>query len=244
MVCMNDCPGKEGLAERCQMGDVAAMAELAEHFWGLCSPEVRELFAAYEARPEWEQMVRLDDYLKDHFAEAKPAEAYLVWLVRAALYGNDRVRERIDRLPYYTDYGKGRLRPLGPNYSFLPVQTLTCRCPRRSEPLGAGALLRDAGFPAVPEKNSCYLRFWPNPGAFQFSYVDSYIPADEYGFGSETDYAHLWLDEFFCPLDVKDKADIPGALERLDRIREEYWRAPAREGQKYRQLQRVSPKLP
>ena len=76
----------------------------------------------------------------------------------------------------------------------------------------------------VPDYEDCRIFFHREKGYFVFSYVNSYIPPDEYGFGAEWDEARIYFDEFFCRLAVKSTNEIPDELRRLEQVREEYWR--------------------
>ena len=93
-----------------------------------------------------------------------------------------------------------------------------------------GGKLRDIGFPDLPAVgpgNEFSITFWPSPGVYHISWLDDYIPRDESGFGGESDYAFLWLDQ-------------------LDQLREAYWQDPARRAteRKYRHRLRISKELP
>ena len=249
MVSIFERPAALALAQRCKMGDITAMEELAQHFRGLCAPETQALLKAYEARPDQQREQALKAYLSEHTEELLPAEAYIMWLLRAARFGSEHIQSEIDRLPYYASFRTvSRRYPHQPFPRYLPFRALLGRWERNSERPAWGKCLRDAGFPDVPGTGAgdeFYITFWPSPGVYRITYQDGYIPADESGFGAEYEYSSIWLDEFFCPLAAKKPEDLSAELERMDREREKYWEDSGRSGmgRKYQQRLRISKEL-
>lgn len=238
------------LAQRCKMGDLAAMEALAEHYLELCGPETRALLTAYEVQPTQENRQALHRHLSESREGRLPAEAHMMWLLRAARFGSEHAIEQIGRLPYFTDYGAQEHTNFHQTFPWeLPIRSLLGRWGRNTERMAWGEKLRDTGFPDLPAAkpgDGFSITFWPSPGAYHISWLADYIPRDESGFGEESDYAFLWMDEFFCPMAVRRPEDMPAELDQLDKLREEYWRDPARRAgeQKYRRRLRISKELP
>lgn len=238
------------LAQRCKMGDLAAMEGLALRHLELCPPETRMLLTAYESQPNEENRQALRRHLDGKREARLPAEAHMMWLLRAARFGSEHAMEQVGRLPYFTDYGAREHTNFYQAFPWeLPIRSLLGRWGRRPERMARGKELRDIGFPDLPAVGAgseFSITFWPSPGAYHVSWLDDYIPRDESGFGEESDYAFLWLDEFFCPMAASRPEEIPAELDRLDRVREAYWRDPARHATewKYRRRLRVSMELP
>lgn len=245
-----NCPAALELAQRCKMGDLSAMEALALHHLELCPPETRTLLAAYESRPTEENRRDLHRHLSESQEGRLPAEAHMMWLLRAARFGSEHAMEQIGRLPYFTDYGAREHTGFYQEFPWeLPIRSLLGRWSLRSERMSWGEKLRDIGFPDLPAAKpgeEFSITFWPSPGVYHVSWLDDYIPRDESGFGEESDYAFLWLDEFFCPMAARRPEDMPAELDRLDQLREEYWRDPARRApeRKYRRRLRISGELP
>lgn len=238
------------LAQRCKMGDLTAMEALAEHHLELCPPETRALLAAYEVQPSQENRQAFHRHLSESREGRFPAEAHMMWLLRAARFGSEHAIEQIGRLPYFTDYGAREHTNVYQAFPWeLPIRSLLGRWGRSPERMSWGEELRDIGFPDLPAAkpgDQFSITFWPSPGVYRVSWLDDYIPRDESGFGEEDDYAFLWLDEFFCPMAARRPEDMPAELDRLDKLREEYWQGPARCAgeKKYRRRLRISKELP
>lgn len=238
------------LAHRCKMGDLAAMEAMAFHHLERCPPETRTLLAAYESQPNEETRRVLHRHLSENREGRLPAEAHMMWLLRAARFGSERAAEQAGRLAYFTDYGAREHANFYQAFPWeLPIRSLLGRWGRRQERMAWGGQLRDIGFPDIPAVGpggEFSITFWPSPGVYRASWLDDYIPRDESGFGEESDYAFLWLDEFFCPMAARRPEDMPAELDRLDQLREAYWRDPARRAgeQKYRRRLRISGELP
>lgn len=239
------------LSQRCKMGDTSAMMELALYYKGLCEPELRGLMEEYERRPDQEIQKRLRSRMvQSDSRNVLPAEAYIMWMLRAARFGDERAEEQTGRLPYYVSYGTAVRSGYHQEFpKYLPFCSLLgCFC-RNSEYPAWGACIRNAGFPDIPDVEpggESTIIFWPSPGVYIFTYKSGCIAADEYGFGAESDYTSIWLDEFFCPVAVQDKKQLPAQLKELDRVREQYWASPLRSAKerRYRRRLRISAQIP
>lgn len=238
------------LSQRCKMGDTSAMLELARSYKDRCGPELQELLDAYERQPDQDRRQRLRTRMTRNSDSVLHAEAYIMWLLRAARFGDERAQEQIDRLPEYAAYGakaRSGYHQAFPRY--LPFRSLLGHFCKDSEYPAWGGCIRAAGFPDVPDVKSgagSTIVFWPSPGIYIFSCETDYIPADECGFGAESERASFWFDEFFCPIADQDPEKLPAQLEQLDRAREEYWASPSRSAgeRKYRQRLHISTQLP
>lgn len=246
---MNRCAALK-LAQRCKMGDLAAMEALAEYHLELCGPETQTLLTAYEVQPSEENRRILHHHLSEHREGRLPAEAHMMWLLRAARFGSRSAMERIGELPYFTDYGAQEHTNFYQAFPWeLPIRSLLGRWGRNLERMAWGEELRDIGFPDLPAAKpggGFSITFWPSPGVYHISWLADYIPRDESGFGEEDEYAFLWLDEFLCPMAARRPEDMPAELNRLDQVREVYWRDPARRAgeQRYCRRLRISKELP
>lgn len=238
------------LAQRCKMGDTAAMEAMALHYRTLCGPVLQALLDAYEIRPGEENRRALHLCLEENREARLPAEAYMMWLLRAARFGSRAAAERVRQLPYFMDYGARDHLEVYQAFPWeLPIRSLLGRWGRRPERMAWGEELRNAGFPDLPAAKpgeQFSIVFWPSPGVYRVSWLRDGIPRDESGFGEESNYASLWLDEFFCPLETDRIEEMPDKLKRLDRLREEYWQVPAHGAPqcRYRERLRISTRLP
>lgn len=200
------------LAKLCKMGDMAAMMDMAEFFRNRCTEPLLKLLEQYETEPAWQTETLIEEYFKYHSHEEKTAMGYMMWLSRAALYGNSKADDLLEHLPYY------KKKPYV-SYDMMTGKSI------RPKKIWASAFLWKAGImDMVPDYEDCRIFFHREKGYFVFSYVNSYIPPDEYGFGAEWDEARIYFDEFFCRLAVKSTNEIPDELRRLEQVREEYWR--------------------
>lgn len=182
-------PAVVQMAEECKAGKVSAMREMADFFRNRCTPPLLSLLDQYEAAPSLSQANAIRQYLKEHFHAQNTARGYMMWLVRAAIYGDETDRKRIENWPFYKEY------------AFFSYGMMT-GTGERYKSVWASNFLRKVGFIDAPENlEDCGVSYLPEKKIFAFSYVSDYIPADETGFGSETDYAYLYFDEFFRRLD-------------------------------------------
>lgn len=203
------------LAEQCKMGDIVAMMDMAEFFRNRCTDPLVKLLDQYEAEPTGENEVLIEKHLKVYYHEENTAKAYMMWLVRAALYGNDEAAQMIERWPFYK------------KNAFLPYNMLAGRG-NFSKKLWASNFLWKIGFiDMIRDCQDCGINFHFAEKYFDFWYVDSYCPADDDGYGAEWDYASIFYDEFFCRIPTRERNKIPEELKKLERKRQQYWDDPA-----------------
>lgn len=92
------------LAERCKKGDVSAMRQMAASLRSRCTPLLIELMDRYEADPVQENEIVIQNYLRTNSHEERTVQGYMMWLVRAALYGNAEVSEQLEQWPSYKQF--------------------------------------------------------------------------------------------------------------------------------------------
>lgn len=205
-------PNVVRLAELCKMGDLSAMMDMADYFRNRCTEPLVKLLVQYEAEPTGQKEALIEEYFTYHSHEKNAAMGYMMWLSRAALYGNPEAENLLEPLTYY------KRKP------YISYDMMTWKSIRWKN-VWASNFLREAGIiDMVPDYNDCRIFFHRERGYFIFSYVESYIPPDEDGFGAEWDEARIYFDEFFCRLAVKLTDKIPDELSRVEQAREEYWR--------------------
>ena len=209
------------MAELCKMGDIIAMIDMAHFFKDRCTEPLRNLLDAYESEPAGENEIRLMEYLR---YGGGPARAYMMWLVRAALYGNEEAQLLIDRCPYYK------------KKAFIPYNMLTGEGYPFIKFWGSDTLWEMGLVDMKRGYTDCSLRFDAKRGYFVFEYVSDYDPPDETGFGAEWDYENVYYNEFFCHIPTKSIDEIPKHLLILEKDREAYWQDAAHDapGRKYR----------
>lgn len=180
------------LAERCKEGDVSAMRQMADFLRSRCTPPLIELMDRYEADPVLRNEMELQNYLKKNPYEERTARGYMMWLVRAALYGNAEVSAQLELWPFYRQF------------AYIPYDMMTGKGSHTIS-LWASSFLYEIGFIDVPAGyEDCSLSYNVNERYFILHYVGFYDPPDEYGFGAEWEYEHIYFDEFFrrlpaCP---------------------------------------------
>ncbi len=198
------------LAMQCKLGDVEAMKRMAVFFRQRCTPELIRLLDRYEENPVKENEDAIDAHVKMHYHEENTVKAYMMWLVRASLYGDAESERKLEAWPFY----KKR--------SFLPYDMLSGKNGTVMN-IWASSFLSKIGFIGVPGGyEDCGLQFHKEQGYFDFYYVSDYEPPDEDGFGAEWEYGHIYFDEYFCRLRVKDKSEIPEAIRKMDGRRLRY----------------------
>lgn len=200
------------LAELCKMGDAAAMCDMALLWLSDCSNEQRALLQNYESNTCEETLNELWDYMKHHrsFIEFK---YYMMWVTRAAVYGNPDAKAILDRCSYYKDH------------AYIPYKYYVDR--RTSQPYWSSNLFYNAGFcDIIRGKEDCGLIFHKDYGYFEFYYVSYYVSPDEDGFGSEIEYESVFYDEFFREIPVRCNApqeEVLLALKKVEAEREAFW---------------------
>lgn len=176
------------LAERCKKRDTAAMLQMADFLRSRCTPQLIELMDRYEADPVQENETAIRNYLKSKSHEEETARGYMMWLVRAALYGNVEVSAQLEQWPFYKQF------------AYIPYDMMTEKG-RHSINLWASSFLYEIGLIDVPDDyEDCSLIYNADKRCFILSYVSFYIPPDKDGFGAEWEYDYIYFDEFFCRL--------------------------------------------
>ena len=179
------------LAERCKKGDVAAMRQMADFLRSRCTPPLIELMDHYEADPVQENGIAIQNYLRKNYYEENAARGYMMWLVRAAMYGNEEVSAQLEQWSFYKQFG------------YIPYDMMTGKGSHGIS-LWASSFLYEIGFIDVPAGyEDCRLSYNVDKKCFILSYVSFYEPPDEYGFGAEWEYDYIYFDEFFCRLPAR-----------------------------------------
>lgn len=179
------------LAERCKEGDVSSMGQMASFLRSRCTPPLIELMNRYEADPVQENEIAIQNYLRSNSHEKRTAEGYMMWLVRAALYGDAEVSTQLEQWPFYRQF------------AYIPYDMMTGKG-SHSFSLWASSFLYEIGFIDVPDDyEDCRLSYNVDERYFDLRYVSFYIPPDEDGFGAEWEYDDIYFDEFFRRLPAK-----------------------------------------
>lgn len=179
------------LAEQCKNGDVVAMKGMSAFFRSRCKPSLAELLDQYEANPNGENEQAVQKYLNRNFHEMNIAKAYMMWMVRAALYGDEAAANQIERWPFYKWY------------AFIPYKMMIGK-DRSWMNIWASNFLYQVGLIDFPSHyEDCGIEYDPQRKCYIFSYVSNYIPPDEEGFGAEWEYTDIYFDEFFRRLPGK-----------------------------------------
>lgn len=200
------------LAELCKMGDAVAMYDMALLWLNNCSDEEKALIKHYESNTCKETLRDLNEYWK-HSGNCSKYEYYMMWIIRAAVYGNLKAKAILDQCSYYKE------RALIP-YKYY-VEDETSECFWLSEKYYTAGLCD-----IIRGKEDCGLIFHKKDGYFEFYYVSYYESADEGGFGSEIEYTSVFYDEFFKQLPIRDdasKEEIMIGLKINEKEREAFW---------------------
>lgn len=201
------------LAERCAMGDVAAMLKLSQWFRGKLS----SLFISHEK--EWEQDTKgkcrkeMEAYLDQNQEEGFYMKASNMWLFRARLYGSAEAAEILRQHPLYEQNGYFDRR------MFLRG--------RDREVKAEGRELRCLGLLDFEKDEPYFLKGINRIGRYRADVLVDYCAADEYGFGMEELYDKYVFDEFFNLLSFAEKKDSSwhgGEVEGREDKRELYWK--------------------
>lgn len=170
------------LAEACKGGDASAMRKMAELVYRHCEAQMKRLLERYEADPTPKHAASVQKN------RTLMGEAYMMWLIRADLYGDAEVGEKLDKYPIYKEL------------AFIPHDMMLGEKAHDISFWNSGTL-HDIGFIDVPDGyTDCTLRYDADKKIFKLSYVSNYLPSDEDGFGAEYEYDYIFFDEFFCIL--------------------------------------------
>lgn len=200
------------LADSCKMGDIVAMRDMAYFFRNCCEQSLQELLDLYESNPVQQNEEVIENYLETHAYESRKVTAYMMWLVRAAFYGNENINLLIGNCPYYQ-------RKAHFPYSFYTNEALQSVEIWVSQDIGLIDMIKG-------EDNGGYLTVCREKGCYKVHYLDSYEPPDETGFGAEWEYDDAYYDEFFCRIPTGDKAEISQKMPILEQERKAYWENP------------------
>ena len=200
------------LAELCKMGDAEAMYDMARLWLSALSDEKKMSVENYERNPSQENWEALP-----HDRGTSKFQIHVMWLIRAALYGNPKAKDIFDRCDFY-------------NYcsAFIPYGYYVKPYSENSMPFVYSDLFYDAGLCDMIRGKGprCILTFYRNDGYFKVSYISYYEPPDDEGFGSESEYDEVFYDEFFRAIPVRTNApreEVLAALKDIEAEREAYW---------------------
>ena len=119
------------------------------------------------------------------------AKAYMMWVVRAALYGSGDAAELIEKCSLYK------------KLAYIPYDMFTGKS-KDYISIWKSTVLYEIGFIDVPQEyEECHLSFDADKRIYDLHYLSDYEPPDEYGFGAEWEYDDIYFDEFFCRLSEK-----------------------------------------
>ena len=184
------------LAPMCQMGSTSAMRNMARLFLKQCTPPLKMALAQYEDDPTISNETAIKNLLKQEGPE-NSASLYMMWLIRAAFYGDKELAQKIENWPFYK------------TEAYLPYAMLTGEKKIHLN-ISHGNCLRKAGFIGIPHRlDKGGLTFDSERGVYTIVYLKGFIPWDEDGFGAEWDYGELYFDAFFRRIRVKSEDQIP-----------------------------------
>lgn len=182
------------IAERCKKGDVSAMRQMAAFFRNRCTSPLIALLDRYEADPIQENEILIRNYLRENCHEEEAVKGYMMWLVRAALYGNAQASEQLEHWPFYKQF------------AYIPYDMMTGEG-RPYIMFWDSSFLREIGFIDIPSGyEECRLTYIAKERYFVLCYVSDYEPPDEYGFGAEWEYDYIYFDEFFNLLSARPQS--------------------------------------
>lgn len=182
---------EEVLAEACKNGDAAAMYEKAYVMRNRCTPEENLLLKQYEEEPSEEHKEKI--CIRKNLSLW--VNAYMMWLVRAAIYGCEAAAELLEKCPIYK------------RLAYIPYYILT-EDDKGCITFGSSDILHIIGFTDVPKGyDDCRLLYDTEKRIYDLCYVSSYEEPDEYGFGAKWDFADIYFDEFFHRLSKKLNSD-------------------------------------
>jgi len=213
------------LAQRCRMGDITAMGDMAQLLRRRCSRTLQTLLGRYEAEPTPFLVEQLEEHFTRNFSEECNAQGYMFWLLRAALYGDPHAEVQVERLPYYKTRAS------------LPYTLLTGE-DSAGHRIWASDFLWRIGLPDVKRGlEDCVVFFHRAQGCFELCYAGGYVPPDQ---GLEWDYSSLYFDEFFCRLPTDKKRNITAARKLLEAERALFWKNPLHHAQQRKYRERMS----
>ncbi len=216
--------GFERMAALCKMGDIAAMADMAYFFRNRCSESLQRLLEVYERQPVQENVDAIEAFAAKAEKDGIVARAYMMWLVKASLYGNESAGKLIDKCPYYK------------KKAYIPGEVLAGDG-KESVKFWSSDSLWEIGLTDTKRNcTDCSFYYDKKKNCFVLMYVSDYEPPDEDGFGAEWEYENIYFDEFFCRVPATGQEDIPKQLLVLEKEREAFWKNPRHDApnRKYR----------
>lgn len=172
------------LAEKCKTGSAIAMYEMAYVMRSQCDREENKLLKRYEEEPSQENTEKISTRKNLSLM----AEAYMMWIVRAALYGSRDAAELLEKCPLYK------------RMAYIPYD-MVAENTGNIITIWNSTTLYDMGFIDVPrDYTDCRLTYDKDKKIYDLCYVSYYEPPDEDGFGAEWEYNDIYFDEFFCRL--------------------------------------------
>lgn len=142
------------------------------------------------ARGDADAMLELSEY----FSQKEPNEkAAVMWLVRAAMYGNtmaqEKLQDEIKQDRYFLE------KSLIPCENFIPGKR-----PNWHSGSYSGEMLNAAGFMSFQQNGYYTIAGLDKNRATLIWKETGYEPPDEDGYGAETYYDMYYMDEFFQPI--------------------------------------------
>lgn len=217
------------LFELCKMGDISAMFDMALYMLDKCNETDKRALCRYEEAPERLGEEYISDYLNKYCVDCDTVSQYMMWIIRAAIYGNEKAKEIMDKCPYYKEF------------ACIPYKFYEDEEGKQN--IWSSNSLRYGGICDIPKKREdCDLEFDKKLGHIRFCYVSHYESPDDDGYGMEMDYDFIYYDEFFAELDINSESSREERIKALlknEKAREAYWKTqPDCERRKYKILLR------
>lgn len=169
-----------GPAERCKMGDTAAMMEMYRLFRSRLSAGYLKIEREFEENHDIKAFVQ---YVNSHSDDSSNIIAAIFWVQRAQLYGN---REANDMIKNHNVYSVN---------TYLPRSMFI---PGRGPGSGVSPeTLRAIGLTDFKGTGSCYLRAINEDGIYIAEKYMGYDGPDDDGYGMEDYSDYDYYDEFF-----------------------------------------------
>ena len=200
------------LAKLCQMGDIVAMYDMAMYFYNKCNQEQKNALKNYEQNPCENTRKGISFYITEESREnAIDMRFYMMWLIRASVYGNGKAKEITDKCTYYYEL------------SDFPLETVKRHLGITLET----NFLYKAGFldkGIISDEDDTYLEY--HKGLSYFKLEEIYVD----GYDRETYYRYY--DEFFMEIDCiphrcavhNEIEQIIEKMERNEKKREQFWK--------------------
>ena len=211
------------LAKLCKMGDITAMYDMALLCLRNCSDKEKILIENYESNTCEETLNELKKFM-NHHQGSRMCEFYMMWIIRAAVYGNLKAKKILDRCLYYKDK------------AYIPYEYYV-ECKTSKSYWSSESFYKAGLCDIIRGKEDCGLIFHKDEGYFEFYFVSYYEPPDDDGFGSEVEYTSVFYDEFFNRLPVgydASRKEIEFGLKKIEEEREIFWREHSKQHKRRR----------